>query len=74
MFESSCYFSNMWTKVVKKVPYSSPSAFDHFADHLWWMYLIVCCCEVYSYSFEVFFCFFLDVVGSFSYGGGLVIK
>ena len=36
-FESSCHFSYIWVKMVKKVAYTSPSSFDHFAGHLWWL-------------------------------------
>ena len=30
-FVSSGYFPYVWIKMLKKVPYTSPSAFDHFA-------------------------------------------
>ena len=33
-FESSCYFSYVWVKMVKKLPYTSPIAFDYFIGHL----------------------------------------
>ena len=47
-------FSYVWVKLIKKVPYTSPSAFDHFAGHFQRLGEIVCCCEFYLYSFEAF--------------------
>ena len=32
-FESSNNFSYVWVGVAKKVPYTSPSAFDRFTGH-----------------------------------------
>ena len=32
----------------KKVPYTNPNAFDHFAGHLRRLCLIVCCCKKQS--------------------------
>ena len=65
-FESSCYLSFVWVKIVKKVPHTSTSVFDHFAGHPQGLCLVVCCCEFYLYLFGVVF---IDGVGLFRLGG-----
>ena len=33
----SCKLSYVWEKMVNKVPHTSPSTFDDFADHPLWL-------------------------------------
>ena len=54
-FKSSCYSSYVWIKMVKKVTFTSPIAFNHFAGHLWGCVTLFVAFSFIYINLELFF-------------------
>ena len=76
MFKSY-YFPYVWVEVVKKLPHTSPSAFDHFAGRPRGLCLIVfLLCVAVTFYISLGLSFLLNILSSFylERAVGLVIE